>query len=124
MYNSFGLIQSKQTFQIQKYGSSILLQTSKHSNSIIQELSNCCKAITLEMLNYNEDEQLEKQIEILERFTFYIAQFSALLPHLPHGIVLFPSAEDMSRQLNNFYLKLLNECARKKQQFTELNKYN
>ena len=89
MYNSFGLIQSKQTFQIQKYGSSILLQTSKHSNSIIQELSNCCKAITLEMLYYNEDEQLEKQIEILERFTFYIAQFSALLPHLPHGIVLF-----------------------------------
>jgi hypothetical protein len=120
MYNSLELIQSKSTFQIQKYGASIMFQSRDFQNSVVTELNACLQDITAVILNYHEQQQLKEQIKMLEQFSWNIAKFTALLPHLPEQIVVFPPKEEMSKQSNDFYFELLKECARKSSQFNYL----
>jgi hypothetical protein len=120
MYNSLELIQSKSTFQIQKYGASIMFQSRDFQNSVVTELNACLQDITAVILNYHEQQQLKEQIKMLEQFSWNIAKFTALLPHLPEQIVVFPSKEEMSKQSNVFYFELLKEYARKSIQFNYL----
>lgn len=120
MYNSLELIQSKSTFQIQKYGASIMFQSRDFQNSVVKELNACLQDITAVMMDYHEHEQLKEQIKILEQFSWNVAKFTALLPHLPEHIVVFPPKEEMSKQSNVFYFELMKECARKSSQFNYL----
>ena len=120
MYNSLELIQSKSTFQIQKYGASIMIQSMGVQNSVINELNACWLDITSVMIDYHEQEILKDQIKVLERFSWNIAKFTALIPHLPEDIVVFPPKEEMSKQSNVFYFKLMRECSRKSGQFKYL----
>ena len=65
MYNSLELIQSKSTFQIQKYGASIMIQSRGVQNSVINELNACWLDITSVMIDYHEQEILKDQIKVL-----------------------------------------------------------
>ena len=120
MYNSSGLIRSKNTFQIQKYGNAIRSQLRDSSDQYVSELNDCCRALTSDLIQYDDAQVLERQIQHLERFTFNIAKFSALLPLLPNEVIVFPSAEEMKRFTNAFYLELIDECARKKNHYKSL----
>ena len=120
MYDSSSLIQSKNTFQIQKYGNAIRSQLRDSSDQYVSELNDCCRALTSDLVQYDDAQILERQIQHLERFKFNIAKFSALLPLLPHVVIVFPSAEEMKRFTNAFYLELIDECARKKNHYKSL----
>lgn len=121
MYDSRGLIRSKNTFQIQKYGNAIQSQLKDLDDQVLTELNDCCRALTVDLMEYDDTEILERQIEQLERFSLNVAKFSTLLPLLPNEIMVFPSADEMRQFTNTFYFKLLDECARKKNHYKILN---
>jgi len=124
MYNSFELIQSKNTFKLQQYAHAIYIQSEHLENSVVAEIGNCGLEFTNELVEYHSQEELEYQIIALERFAFNVAKFTALLPHMPKDLVLFPPVEEMSRWSNNFYYALQHEYARKKSQYRNLRKFD
>ena len=124
MYNSFELIHSKHTFKLQKYLHAILVQSEGSENSVLNDIGNCGVKLTSEMLAFHEQDQLVSQIESLERFTIYVAKIMALLPHIPKDMSLFPTVDEMSNWSHHFYYVLLQEHARKKEQYRNLRKLN
>lgn len=124
MYNSFELIQSKSTFKIQKYANAVLRQGKHLQHSVVSEIGNCGMEITNEMIVYHEQKELINQLDSLKRFSFNVAKFTALLPHIPGDLILFPPVDEMSRWSNDFYYALQNEYARKKGQYYSLRKFN
>ena len=124
MYNSFELIHSKHTFNLQKYVHAILVQSKGYDNSVLNDIGSCGLNLTSEMLEFHEQDQLLKQIESLERFTLYVAKIMALLPHIPKDINLFPCVDEMSNWSQHFYYVLQQEHARKKAQYRNLRNMN